>query len=426
MLIKHNNLPINFNYIPISNYWNNSSEGELLMHKIHAYPAKFPFFIIQKALEYAKKNKINVKSIGDIFCGCGTTALEAKKNHLDFWGCDINPVATLIAKVKSEYYTEKLLNYYYNRIIKQYYSINLKVPESYFKNKRITYWFQNEEINDLYRLLYFIKKEIPTGKYRNFFLCAFSNILKPTSRWLTKSIKPQVDPIKKIPKVKDVFEIQYYFMLKAAIEIKERIKSETKTHIVTKNFLKIKIAKPIADMIITSPPYVTSYDYADIHQLSSIWLGFTEDYRTLRDGTIGSVYNIKFHENDIQNLNYIGQEIYFRMLKANTPKAKTRSRSIAKYFLDLKKSLDKLYLILNDGGLAVFVIGNTKYCNVIIDNVKYLTKCMLDRNFKHIDVYKRIVRSKILTPYRDKNGRFSSDKRNRKIYGHEYIIIGKK
>ena len=103
---------VNFNKIPSDPSWNLVEEREFKMHRIHSYPAKFPAFLTTKALSYAKKNKIVVNKIADIFCGCGTVAFEAKRNNIDFWGCDINPVATMIAKVKSDKYdTERLRKY---------------------------------------------------------------------------------------------------------------------------------------------------------------------------------------------------------------------------------------------------------------------------------------------------------------------------
>ena len=30
-------------------------------------------------------------------------------------------------------------------------------------------------------------------------------------------------------------------------------------------------------LIVTSPPYVTSYEYADLHQLTALWLEYTKD-----------------------------------------------------------------------------------------------------------------------------------------------------
>jgi hypothetical protein len=37
---------------------------------------------------------------------------------------------------------------------------------------------------------------------------------------------------------------------------------------------KLKINDDSVTLVITSPPYVTSYEYADLHQLTSIWLGY--------------------------------------------------------------------------------------------------------------------------------------------------------
>lgn len=86
------------------------------MHRIHAYPAKFPAFITTKAISYAREQGLFPRSIADIFCGCGTVAFESKRASLDFWGCDINPVATMIAKVKSRgsYQKWRLQKYYQN------------------------------------------------------------------------------------------------------------------------------------------------------------------------------------------------------------------------------------------------------------------------------------------------------------------------
>jgi len=77
--------------------WDFGGEREPLMHRIHAYPAKFPAFITPKAVAYAQARGVTVNRIADIFCGGGTTALESKRLGTPFWGCDINPVATLIA-----------------------------------------------------------------------------------------------------------------------------------------------------------------------------------------------------------------------------------------------------------------------------------------------------------------------------------------
>ena len=416
-------LEVNYTQIAESEFWNKEENAELKMHKIHVYPAKFPSFIVAKSLSYARVKGISVESVGDIFCGCGTTALEAKRRGKDFWGCDINPVATLITRVKTTSYDEKILASYFNEILEISQLNKLEVPKEVKNDDRINYWFDEDQIVNLYNLRETIKQIVVEDKYQDFFLVAFSNILKGASRWLTKSIKPTIDKNKKKKDVYGLFKRQFKTMLVAAKECKDQIRQTSETKIVTNNFLNFKFDKPFLDLLITSPPYVTSYEYADIHQLSSLWLSYTNDYRTLRDGTIGSLYHRSISEDSITNeINIIGKNIYLSLVKAK----KANVKSIAKYFIDIKDAISKSYSIINDGGLAIYVIGNTTYKKVYVDNAKYATACMFESGFKEVEIFKRKISSKILSPYRDADGKFSNDKRKKKIYNYEFVLIAKK
>lgn len=422
MRIDHSNIDRNFNTIPVSKFWNTDRVSEIKMHRIHAYPAKFPSFVVSKSIEYAKEEGVEVNNLADVFCGCGTTALEAKRNNINFWGCDINPVATLIARTKSEQYdSDTLDNYYY--LISQSLLNSQAIPSDELLNhERINYWFHHEQIIKLNSLLTGILDNIPAGKYRDFFLTAFSNSLKPTSKWLTKSIKPQIDPNKPVYDVRDTFKNQFEFMAKANASAMLDYTSDSTTDIRTENFLGLNFPEPFVDMVVTSPPYVTSYEYADLHQLSTLWLGYTDDYRTLREGTIGSLYHNEISQEEIESLPAIGKEIYIKMMEIE----KRKAQSIAKYFIDIQNGVTKIHSIINPGGLAVFVIGNTKYKDVEVNNAKFLTCCMLNEGFQDIEIVKRKISSKILTPYRDKKGRFSNDSSQKKVYSHEFVVIGRK
>lgn len=402
-------------------FWNFGENKELLMHRIHAYPAKFPHFLIEKALNYVKEKGAKPKLIADVFCGCGTTALEAKRLGIDFWGCDINPVATLIAKVKSETFDDKKVKDFQSEILILFDNVSLE--NNHLKeNERINYWFKEETINDLNKLLFSIKATVKSKKYQDFFLCAFSNILKASSRWLTKSIKPQTDPNKKPAKVKSSFEKQVRLMLKANLEAKDTSATKSKSRVITTNLLSYKVQESFVDLLITSPPYVTSYEYADLHQLSTLCLGHVDDYRKLRNGTIGSVRNYEIKQDELEKLDALGLSIYQRLSMVDKSKAK----SVAKYFLDLDKATEKIYKMVNATGYALFVIGNTNFKGVEIDNASYLIRRMESSGFKNIEVTKRKISGKNLTPYRDKTGKFANSNKGRKVYSHEYLVIGRK
>lgn len=408
--------------ILIDNEWNFGESHEYLMHTLHAYPAKFPAFIAEKAFEYAQLEGVNVHTVSDIFCGCGTVALEAKIQGKDFWGCDINPVATLIAKTKSSFYNLRSLETYYQNI--QHMITNLQIENDLYihANERLKYWFTENNYINLYKVKKSIERCTPKGKYRTAFLCLFSSILKASSKWLTKSIKPQIDPNKNEGDVQKLFSAQYYKFLRAVKEMNE-IPKTTNIRIENKNFLTIRNI-PRVDLVITSPPYVTSYEYADLHQLSSLWLHFADDYRTLRKGSIGSVYNSENFQLDFDILNIVGKTIVQELLN-NEGKITAKVRSVARYYLDMQQVVERCKKMINKDGMAFFVVGDTEYKNVKIMNSEHLIQSLKDAGFTDIKLAKRKISKKLLTPYRDNSGKFSSDKSQRTIYHEELIISGR-
>ena len=406
-----------------ASYWNFGDNREDPIHRIHSYPAKFPAFITTKALGYAERQGVNVRTVADIFCGCGTAAVEAKRNGRNFWGCDINPVATLIAKVKTRHYRDAVLVRYFDAIQDDFRCTEFAQEDHARINDWMRYWFEERNIKDLIRLDGAIRGQTPVNSpYRTFFLCGFSNILKPTSRWLTKSIKAQLDPHKSPRGVMEAFKDQVALMRNANQRNRFPVPSP-RVRIRTQNFLSSTEPDWRADLIVTSPPYVTSYDYASIHQLSTLWLRYVSDYRSLRKNMLGNLYGVEPPEPaTIDALGSAAANTYRDLLCVDRRKA----NSVARYFLDIDKAVAKCGRMLNDGGMAVFVIGNTQYKNVKIDNARHLTDCMERTDFRSVETIPRKVSFKIMTPYRDDRGRFTRDSTQRKVYGEEFVVIGRR
>lgn len=410
---------VNLDALPINEEWDGRDVSENLMHRIHAYPAKFPAFITTKAIQYAEAKAVHVDTVADIFCGCGTVAYETVKANRHFWGCDINPVATLIARTKSRHYDNERLAFYYEQIVREFALQTFDGNNAIANNERIKYWFLQQQIEDLSKLKQSIEMVVDNDTYREFFLCAFSNILKSCSRWLTKSIKPQVDPNKKPHDVLEAFATQVKMMVKAnqVNEINGGF-----ADIETTNCLSKTVKQPFVDLLVTSPPYVTSYEYADLHQLSTLWLGYTDDYRSFRKGTIGSLHGENHLPDHLNNLNHTGRDIVYKLYAID----KSKCRSVSQYYIDMQNAVKKVYELIRPGGATLFVIGNTEYKGVKIDNARHLLEALIDEGFEDVEVERRKISNKILTPYRDEIGKFTTDKNCRKIYSEEFIIFAKK
>ena len=407
----------------LASSWDFGGTRDDLIHRIHPYPARFPAFITTKALESADAEGINVRSVADVFCGCGTTAVEAKRNGKDFWGCDINPLATLIAQVKTHRYRDQNLGRTYTAIREGVRRSVVTPKDRAAIGDRIYHWFSKDNIDDLIRLDRAIRGATrPYSAHRRFFQCGFSAILKATSYWLTKSIKAQRDPHKEPRIVMEAFEDQIALMRRAN---KENMfpRPVAATRIQTRNFLGNTSSRYRADLIVTSPPYVTSYNYADIHQLSTLWLGYATDYRELRRNMLGNRHGVRApHEGVIRKLGDAAWSTYQDMREQSLGHAS----SIARYFIDLDKTVQRCWDVLDPGGMAVFVIGNTQYKSVKVDNANYLEVCMGRAGFRRIRAIPRRVSLKIMTPYRDARGRFTRDSSLRQVYAEEFVLIGRK
>ena len=403
-----------------SSKWDFGDSPELKIHRIHAYPAKFPAFITTKAIAFAKAAGVNVRTVADVFCGCGTTAFEARKAGLSFWGCDINPVATLIARVKSTSYDIAKLEDYNAKIQQVLEATSDSAPKVDKLPERLNYWFEEASRNELARLLNVITENVDEPVYRDFYLCAFSNILKAASRWLTKSIKPQVDPNKEAVEISPLFKKQVDFMIKAVEEA--NLHAEPQAQIEEANLLTMEGHEHSADIIVTSPPYVTSYEYADLHQLSTLWLGYTDDYRSLRKGTIGSVYNANDYKSEEKMLVPSGHRMFRKLNAVDAHKARTSLR----YFVDMDIAVQQCKRFLRPGGMIFLVIGDTEYKGVKVENSIYLKECLERAGFSDVCRTKRRITGKILTPYRNKKGRFSkSANASKRIYAEEYVLTGR-
>jgi len=68
-------------------------------HSIHPYPAKFIPQIPRNLIKLFHPGDSSV--VLDPFCGSGTTLVESIDLGLNAWGIDVNPLACLIARVKT-------------------------------------------------------------------------------------------------------------------------------------------------------------------------------------------------------------------------------------------------------------------------------------------------------------------------------------
>lgn len=407
------------------------SETSYLTHSYHTYPAKF---IPQLAARLINENSSVGELVCDTFMGSGTTLVEATVHDRRVYGTDINPVAVLITKAKTtpiepqnlERKVYSLKNSIKHHLIdgnKQTLLLkddnNLAVVSH--ENKRIDYWFPEKQKHDLSAILSEVMS-IEDVNIRNFLLCTFSNILKGCSRWMMKSVKPTIDKNKIINDPYHSFFVHTYRMLEKNRLFWKKIEGKKIDCIVDNvDARKMRIYDDSVSLIVTSPPYVTSYEYADLHQLTAIWLGYIERLSEFRTRFIGSIQ--KDH-NQYEIYSDIGKAIVDKLRLID----KREAKGVEQYFFEMQQCFGEMYRVLKKGGRTCIVIGDTDLKKVKIHNADVFLQTMERIGFKVYNVIKRPIPNKILPLTRDeKTGRFvATTKADRLAYATESILIMEK
>ncbi|MBL7130827.1 MAG: hypothetical protein ISS45_05455 [Candidatus Omnitrophica bacterium] len=396
-------------------------ETRYATHGYHRYPAKFiPQLVRKIIIRYSKPSDLVLDSFG----GCGTTLVESKLCGRESIGLDVNEVAVLIAKAKTNEIESNILEERNKSLLERI--DNRKDATNYFENanKRLQYWFKSEKFNKL-KIIYDCIQEEVDSKIRLFYNCCFSNILKNCSIWYSKSIKPMRDDSKKIAEPLVVFKRHLDYMTRKNNEYTKLIKSKKAQNVSCRmkkgDARRINLPDEHVDLVVTSPPYVTSYEYAELHQLSILWFNFADDIKDIKKDFVGTSSRRNARRNIKSTL---AEETIEKLSKKN----KKLTRHVSNYYYDLERCYREMHRVLKKDKYACIIIGNTEYGDIKIPNAEVTIQLLKNIGFEHKKVIKRKLSSKIFTPYRDKSGKFTDANHGgkRKIYQYEYIIFAKK
>ena len=403
-------------------------------HGYHRYPAKFIPQLVERLMDTYITN--GTACVNDPFMGCGTTVVSAISRGFRASGTDINKVAHLVtgAKAKAihpDYLADKVKRFL-SRIScfeaeSSLFPVNQvkpHIPEKHLE--RIDYWFTEGVRDELGKILALILEETDPV-VQSFLLVAFSHVLKTCSIWNQGSTKPTRDMKKRPTPPYDAIKRHLLKMLKGNAEFYDIIPACIKER--PDNYLDIRVGSAevqpapndSVDLIVSSSPYVTSYEYADLHQLSTLWLDLADDLKEYKKRFIGTSY--KQYEGETLS-SQIASDIVTEML----PKSRKKAKEIEAFFIDMQEVFNESFRILKQGGRCCYVIGNTKLKGVDILNAEAFAESLQYSGFKFDRLIKREIPLKILPQKRDeKTGRFASkDQADSEAYPTEYIVIGLK
>ena len=423
-------------------------------HGYHRYPAKFIPQLVRRIID---KYSTSGSLVVDPFVGSATTGIEALRSGRRFWGGDINPVAALISQAKCTPILPSLLETHWKALEKPISGLKRigrrQLIEAEKKRilaidihratseERFQYWFPKAHIGVLENILGTIN-QVADRKIRTFFLCAFSNILRGCSIWLSGSTKPQKDLDKFLADPVETFFRQVRDMMRRnKLYWGDLIQSNiSPSHLSSSYTVGIYDARHIplreaqAGLIVSSPPYATCYQYLDLHQLTQLWFerhGILSSVNVHHEcigevrGTQNGNGKPKTESTGSQSADKALRKLEQKIAAPNNSAKPKEVRALRNYFADMRKVIGEFYRVLEPGKHLVLIVGDSRKRGVNIPTADALSEMANACGFELKDRIVRQVPARVLVSTRNKaTGRFSStEESNSRAYPEEDILI---
>jgi hypothetical protein len=350
------------------------AKTQYLSHSIHPYPAKFipqiPNTLIQELSSVGDR-------VADVFCGSGTTLVEAVLLRRQAVGVDANPLACLISRAKTtrlEPADEHALEEIARRAQDLAESIApqgqglLFEPGTFVSSAprpsadAISFWFEPFVVEELAEALSWCRS-LPTEASRTVGLNAFSSIVVNVSKQDSDTRYVRREKGLKSGDCLRRFSRAVGESARAVARFTEVADPKFSATVVEEDVL----AGPdigLVDLVVCSPPYPNAYSYHLYHMTRMVWLGM--DQKTFKREEIGS--HRKYSNKGAQGA------------------------TVETFKAEMATMFDWLSRHLRGGRYACFVMGDSIQHGERIDNATLLSEAALGHGFVEVARIERRLR----------------------------------
>ncbi len=341
-------------------------------HGLHAYAAKCPPQLVRYGIRYYSRPGDTVL---DPMAGSGTTLVEARLLGRRAIGYDIDPLARLIAGVKSRPLEDSAIERGYGSVIdrvekdlallksgKISEALKRRATVPVFKN--CDYWFSPKVAVALSILSHHVSVTQMAEAVRKFLWVALSSTILAK-----KSVANARDIIhsrhhyyehSEMPDVVARFATRVRIMRRQMEDFCRRCGESDASEVAVRggDARRLGVGDETVDLVFTSPPYATALDYPRAHFLAIPWmhdiLNLTvEKYLAKAPRYIGTERG-SCKEPDPKSLEgYKKASSVVAKLEKQSPR---HARLTGRYFLDMKKVLFEMQRVLRRDKYAIVVV----------------------------------------------------------------------
>lgn len=258
------------------------AKTDYLTHGLHPYPAKYipqiPNALIQELSSVEE-------TVADIFCGSGTTLVEALTLKRHAVGIDASPIACLISEAKTTRLAEgdqgSLLALVEKALTTADELSNIG-PQSLFQEAQFTSmaprpqdesllsWFDPFVVEELAEILSWCRT-LPTPSCRTIAFVAFSAIVVAASRQDSDTRYVRRDKNLKAGDTFKKFARSLDAALHGAVEFSELAEPRFRCRVINSSMLHSPDIG-VVDAVVCSPPYPNAWSYHLYHRTRMLWL----------------------------------------------------------------------------------------------------------------------------------------------------------
>lgn len=387
-------------YDTIQNYGSFRDSRRMPIHRWFTYPAGYSYKLIESKIhEYGLTEK---SLIVDPFLGSGTTTLTAKHCGIRSIGVEAHPFVAWVAKVKCSNHAHIGLEKMLAKIDKKITNAHpLKTTGVYPDLIYRCFDEQNlQKLTTIRKIVLNLKEN--SDFFRLALVASLRNISTAGTGW------PYIAPSKyAIKKTKTDAQIEFIKQCNIMIDdVKNTPNVKTSRKIISgdsKNLSKYVQPKS-ANLVITSPPYLNNYDYADRTRMETYFMGICHNWGDVTDKIrskliTAATTQVRVRNTDEENLmptvKLISMDIYdelFATINKLTakrqikPGKKQYDMMVAGYFEDMARIIIEIKKITANYGHFVLVLGDSAPYGVHIPTDELIGRLAVCAGFKKYDV----------------------------------------
>lgn len=396
-------------------------------HAFFQYPAMMVPAVQRRLVDIVTTSQSGIEMLIDPYVGAGTTLTAGMHNGLNVYGQDTNPLAVLVAKVRTGPFYAEVLGERAKQILETANADLSTKLACEFPN--LQKWFTNDVAIELSKLKRAIQDEKEIWS-RRFMWVVLAETIRLTSNDRTTTYKLHARPQAEI-KSRSVSPLTLFSQL-----VKRNLVDLTdyRNELLEKGYIsdgkyggKVVISvgdttlglenlRPEGteyfDLLVTSPPYgdnKTTITYGQHSYLPLQWIDLQDIDRTVDNSCLDTTLSIDTNSiGGRRSRDLETQTEYLRQLSkslANTldalrDKPRDRTSRVSGFYDDFVKSLDNSVSVLKKNAYLIFTVGNRRVGDIEVPNYQILCELLLERGVTPVTQLERKIHNKRM-PHRN-------------------------